>query len=106
MDDQNRGSRRAPALRVKHEFTFFRIFFTARPLALGGTARRGADLGARGRTMIGRLTGVATVDLPPEATMAGVPQLMLDTGGYPTNSSAPQGDPAVRATTAERPLAL
>jgi hypothetical protein len=50
--------------------------------------------------------GVATVDLPPEATMAGVPQLMLDTGGYPTNSSAPQGDPAVRATTAERPLAL
>ena len=46
------------------------------------------------------------IDSAPEATMAGVPQLMLDTGGYPTNSSAPQGDPAVRATTAERPLAL
>ena len=54
--------------------------------------------------MMGRLTGVATVDLTPEATVAGVPQLMLDTGGHPTNSSAPQGDPAVQATTAERPV--
>src|SRR5262249_50393637 len=42
--------------------------------ASGGSESNGsarADLGARGRTMIGRLTGVATVDLPPEATMAG-----------------------------------
>jgi hypothetical protein len=53
---------------------------------------------------MGRLTGVATVNRPLDATVAGVPQLMLDTGGHPTNSSAPQGHPAVQATTAERPV--
>ena len=90
----------------KRIFTFFRNFFYGSALGARRDGSVRADLGARGRTMIGRLTGVATVDLPPEATMAGVPQLMLDTGGYPINSSAPQGDPAVRATTAERPLAL
>ena len=92
--------------RITQSFTFFQNFFYGSALGVRRDGSARADLGARGRTMIGRLTGVATVDLPPEATMAGVPQLMLDTGGYPINSSAPQGDPAVRATTAERPLAL